>query len=129
MTVWIAAPVLAAVIIAQPLVNENVLEPSVCNEVEHAIARAPSDAPATALSPCETNGLDGTQIAIRLVSSQRSDGRWMLGTNDVTSAAVALLKGLIGADDPSAVRAAPLPSAPPCGASGRSGRPRSQTSP
>jgi len=81
----------AAVITAQPLVNEDVPEPSVVNEVEHALSRAPADAPPTALLPVETNGLDRTQLAIRLVSTQGSDGRWTVGTNDVTAAAVRLL--------------------------------------
>jgi len=83
---------LAAVITAQPLVNEDVLEPSVMNEVEHAIARAPTNAPPTELLPVSTNGLSCTQLAIRLVSSQGADGRWLVGTNDVTAAAVRLLK-------------------------------------
>lgn len=84
----------AAVITAQPLVNEDVLEPSVCNEVAHALAMAPTNAPAANLAPVDTNGLNRTQIAIRLVSSQRADGRWMVGTNDVTAAAVEMLKQL-----------------------------------
>ena len=35
-----------------------------------------------------TNGQSRTQVAIRLVSAQKADGRWFVGTNDVTSAAV-----------------------------------------
>ena len=41
-----------------------------------------------------TNSLTATQKAIRLVSSQRSDGRWFVGTNDVTAVAVEILKNL-----------------------------------
>ena len=85
----------ATVITAQPIVNEDVPEPSVCNEIEHVLARAPTDAPPTAIVPLVTNGLNRTQIAIRLVSAQRADGRWLVGTNDVTAAAVELLKGML----------------------------------
>ena len=99
--------ILAAALVAQPLVNEDVLEPSVENEVVHALARAPKvDATpkgdATLLSRAErlylhtfaTNGLSATDRAIRLVSSQQADGRWCVGTNDVTRAAVLLLHRL-----------------------------------
>jgi len=91
--------VVAAVISAQPLVDGNVLEPSVLNEVEHALAMAPKDAAATtngvsAFLDGVTNVADRTQLAVRLVSRQRADGRWFSGTNDVTAAAVRLLEGL-----------------------------------
>ena len=86
---------LAVSITAQPLVNEDVLEPSVRNEVRHALSLAPTNAPASLSLPVPTNGLDRTQIAIRLVSAQRADGRWLVGTNDVTSAAVGLLKEVL----------------------------------
>ena len=86
------ALVIAAVITAQPLVNEDVLEPSVRNEVRHALSLAPTNTPAATLLPVPTNGLNRTQLAIRLVSAQKADGRWFVGTNDVTSAAVSLLK-------------------------------------
>lgn len=85
----------AAVITAQPLVNEDVLEPSVRNEILHALQVAPTNAPAATALPIPTNGLSRTQIAIGLVSSQKGDGRWFAGTNDVTSAAVELLKELL----------------------------------
>jgi hypothetical protein len=87
--------VIAAVITAQPLVNEDVLEPSVRNEVCHALSLAPTNAPAATLLPVPTNGLNRTQLAIRLVSAQKADGRWFVGTNDVTSAAVSLLKEVL----------------------------------
>ena len=89
------AIVIAAVITAQPLVNEDVLEPSVRNEVRHALSLAPTNAPTATLLPLPTNGLNRTQLAIRLVSAQKADGRWFVGTNDVTSAATELLKELL----------------------------------
>ena len=85
----------AAALTAQPLVNEDVLEPSVRNEVRHALSLAPTNAPVAMALPLSTNGLNRTQIAIGLVSAQKGDGRWFVGTNDVTSAAVELLKELL----------------------------------
>ena len=85
----------AAVITAQPPVNEDVLEPSVRNEVRHALSIAPTNAPAATALPIPTNGLNRTQIAIGLVSAQKGDGRWCVGTNDVTSTAIELLKELL----------------------------------
>lgn len=85
----------AAVITAQPLVNEDVLEPSVRNEILHALQVAPTNAPPATVLPISTNGLNRTQVAIALVSAQKGDGRWFAGTNDVTSAAVELLKELL----------------------------------
>ena len=94
---------------AQPTVSADVLEPSVRNEVRHALSRAPSVAATNVLSRAsadfarlyETNGLSAMDAAIRLVSTQRADGRWRAGTNDVTAAAVRLLTELAGeaADD------------------------------
>ena len=86
---------LAVTITAQPLVNEDVLEPSVRNEVRHALSLAPTNAPPATILPAWTNGQNRTQVAIRLVSAQRADGRWLVGTNDVTSAAVKTLKELL----------------------------------
>ena len=86
------AILLAASITAQPLVNEDVLEPSVRNEVCHALSLAPTNAPAATIPPVWTNGQDRTHVAIRLVSEQRADGRWLVGTNDVTTAVVEILK-------------------------------------
>ena len=92
MILKITAFVLAVSISAQPLVNEDVLEPSVRNEVCHALSLAPTNAPVATVLPVWTNGQSRTQVAIRLVSAQRADGRWLFGTNDVTFAAVELLK-------------------------------------
>ena len=100
--------ILSALLVAQPLANEDVLEPSVENEVAHALARAGLvQTPARELTRTErdllqsyaTNGLSVTAKAIRLVSSQQADGRWRSGTNDVTRAAVAILRGLVGVDE------------------------------
>ena len=89
---------LAAAITAQPLVDEDVLEPSVENEVEHALSLAPTNASSAATARetalLATNGLSRTAIAIRLVSLQRADGRFYVGTNDVTAAAAAVLSEL-----------------------------------
>ena len=86
---------LAVTITAQPLVNEDVLEPSVRNEVRHALSLAPTNAPVATVPPVWTNGQNRTQVAIRLVSAQKADGRWLVGTTDVTSAAVGLLKEVL----------------------------------
>jgi hypothetical protein len=96
--VKILLPVLFGVVItAQPLVNEEILEPSVANEVWHALSRSPTNAPpATAEVQSRafawTNGLSRSAIAVRLVSEQQGDGRWIFGTNDVTAAVVRMLE-------------------------------------
>ena len=86
---------LAVTITAHPLANEDFLEPSVRNEVRHALSLAPTNAPAATVPTSWTNGLDRTQVAIRLVSAQKADGRWLSGTNDVTSAAVEILREVL----------------------------------
>ncbi len=100
--------VLALVIPAQPLVDADVLEPSVRNEVDHALNVAPTNVVPFCRLPADvrlfcttndvfgTNGLTQTDVAIKLISSQRSDGHWRVGTNDVTSAALEILKRLQG---------------------------------
>lgn len=101
------AMILGAAIVAQPTVSPDALEPSVRNEVDHARARAPSVSATNALAAAEaeflrlyeTNGLSATDAAIRLVSTQRPDGRWTAGTNDVTRAALTLLDRLAGDGD------------------------------
>ena len=127
---------LALAIELPPLVDEDVLEPSIQNEADHALSLARAAAPAPAAAPdtspaspapaeplgpqspagrpprdasqepspvatspapplpFDTNGLSRTEIAIRLVSAQKADGRWYSGTNDVTSAAVEILESL-----------------------------------
>ena len=168
--------ILAAIVQIQPIVSEDVLEPSVRNEVDHALSLAAAamstNSPAAASTPSPfaiaatnsptaaastsspiaaaatssppaastsspfaiaatnsptaaastsspiaqpttnafafvasptnavpgdifgTNGLSATEIAIKLVSSQRADGRWLSGTNDVTAAAIQILLSL-----------------------------------
>ena len=87
--------ILATTLSLQPLVSEDVLEPSVQNEVDHAIAMGEKALGTNVVEVLVgTNSLTATQKAIRLVSSQRSDGRWFVGTNDVTAVAVEILKNL-----------------------------------
>ena len=95
---------LAAAFAVQPLVSEDVLEPSVLNEVDHALSRAPAEAFAAACATnapaadlagiLGTNALSATEAAVRLVSAQDACGRWFDGTNDVTAAAVRMLRSL-----------------------------------
>lgn len=99
---WPAASIIAAgIIVAVPLVDDDILEPSVRNEVDHALSVAErlgatnGTADAAVFSAAyPTNGLSRTAIALKLVSAQRPDGRWTSGTNDVTAAALEVLKSL-----------------------------------
>jgi len=95
--------ILALTLTVHPLANEDVLEPSVANEVDHALSRAPTNVPSVTALPLfptghvfATNGLSRTAIAIRLVSAQRADGRWYAvwngRTNDMTAVAVERLE-------------------------------------
>lgn len=77
----------SAVITAPPIVSDRVLEPSVENEVMHALDRAPKIVP--------VGGILATN-ALALVSCQRADGRFFDGTNDITHAAVRTLRWLAG---------------------------------
>ena len=88
---------LGAAITAQPLVSGDVLEPSAENEAWHALSRSPANAPPVPAEAEErafawTNGLSRSAVVLRLVSMQRGDGRWLCGTNDVTSAAVRIIQ-------------------------------------
>jgi hypothetical protein len=102
-----AALVIAAAIVAQPLVDADVLEPSVQNEVDHAVslgerwlaAHPPAtNAPAAHVPSGDlfaTNGLTRERIAIKLISSQRAGGWWLAETNTApTRLALQILKGL-----------------------------------
>ena len=86
----------------QPLVDDEVLEPSVQNEVDHALNTSPTNSPVNSaacvafIELYRTNGLTATDAAIDLVSRQKSDGRWFCETNDVTWAAREILKRLSG---------------------------------
>ena len=90
--------IMATTVFAHPLANGDDLPTSVLNEVEHALAIAPKATATTNGVPeflgSVTNGASRTQMAVRLVSRQRADGRWLVGTNDVTAAAVRLLEDL-----------------------------------
>lgn len=94
MALKLLALALAVTITAHPLVSEDMLEPSVRNEVDHALSLAPTNASASVSLPFVTNGLSNSQLAIRLISAQGPDGRWRAGTNDFTAAAVRVLKSL-----------------------------------
>ena len=99
MSAWaplaLAAFAVPAALVVQPLADDDVLEPSVRNEVDRALAVAPTNPPPCALAaPFGTNAMSATALAVRLVSSQRADGRWLVGTNDATAAAVELLRAL-----------------------------------
>ena len=125
-----AATALCAMLAAAftPLPDADYLEPSIQNEVDHALARAYSarekgQGPRAKgegaggegdISPTSTNNssfvahnssfstnstffilhstLSKTDLAIRLVSLQKADGRWYDGTNDVTSAVINILE-------------------------------------
>ncbi len=101
----------------QPLPQpDGPLEPSVQNEVDHAVAlgerwlAAHAPAVASARRPCQgtnavavtvagdlfaTNGLTRERIAVKLISSQRSEGWWLMETNTApTRLAIEILKGL-----------------------------------
>ena len=83
----------AATITVTPLSNPEFLEPSIQNEVEHALNRVPAELKFSAYS----FAADGTatERVLRLVRSQRGDGRWCDGTYDITYAAVRELKKLV----------------------------------
>ena len=82
------------------------LEPSIINEVDHALSRVPVDA-ACAVSTAtnsvalgdifSTNGLSMSDIAIQLVSRQDSSGRWIVNGTNATAEAVAILVSLTDA--------------------------------
>jgi len=98
--------VLALVITAQPLVDEDVLEPSVQNEVDHALNVAPTNDVVVTQASIDfnelyrTNGMSATERAIALVSSQGRDGRWLHAGKDVTPVAAHLLRTAAGYDEP-----------------------------
>ena len=101
----------AASIGIQPLPQpDGPLEPSIQNEVDHAVALGERwlAAAASARRPCQgggtnavprdlfaTNGLTREKIAIKLISSQRAGGWWLVETNVApTRLAIEILKGL-----------------------------------
>ena len=93
----------AATFAVRPLPQEDgPLEPSVQNEVDHALDRAEAwlgrHADTNALPQGDffkTNGMPRAQIALQLVSGQRGEGWWATPTNAApTRLAVEILKGL-----------------------------------
>ena len=94
-----ALAILAVTITANVINGPDTLEPSVLNEVEHALAVAPADtnAPVRAAGDVfATNGLSITAIAVRLVSLQKSDGRWRVSGTNFTHEAVRILESVSG---------------------------------
>jgi len=100
--------IVAATFSVKPLPQaEGPLEPSIQNEVDHAIDRGEAwlvrqrlPAPATnrVETACDlfaTNGLTREKIALKLISAQRGEGWWVTSTNAApTRLAVTILKGL-----------------------------------
>ena len=90
-----------AVMVARPPANPDVLEPSVQNEVDHALSLVPRRSAETnraILAACKefmqiyaTNGMNATERAIALVSSQKG-GEWHWRGTNVTAAAGKLLQ-------------------------------------
>ena len=102
---FIPTALAAAAISAQPISDGSILEPSVENEVAHALSRIPPGAAGVSQGAAaraaaatndvfSTNGLNATAIAVKLVSSQNSEGRWIVGTNDFTAVASDILESL-----------------------------------
>lgn len=99
----VLAMLFAAAFAVRPLPRaDGPLEPSIQNEVDHALDRAAAwlgrHADTNALSQDDlfkTNGLPRERIALRLVSTQRGAGWWLTPTNAApTKLAVEILKGL-----------------------------------
>ena len=90
---------LAALVVQVPADPDGPLEPSVLNEVEHALSRAPAcatNAPAAFGDIFATNGLSATAVAVSLVSRQGSSGEWIVNGTNATAEAVAILMALVG---------------------------------
>lgn len=95
----------AAVCGFQPLPQpDGPLEPSIQNEVDHAVSIGERWLASHASAACTnlpsgdlfaTNGLTRERVAIKLISSQRSGGWWLVETNSApTRLALEILKGL-----------------------------------
>ena len=85
----------AAVITATPSASPEVLEPSVMNEVEHALSRSPAF---SRFSRHDFGGSNATERALAVIRAQGADGRWTVGNDDFTFAAVSELKRLAYGD-------------------------------
>lgn len=93
------AIMLAAAISAELIGNPDVPGESVLNEVEHALSRAPADTNANLCAGRDvfaTNGLSASAVAVRLVSLQGGDGRWMVNGTNFTHEAVGILRAACG---------------------------------
>ena len=92
-------PIALAATFTVPIINDSgyTLEPSVINEVEHALDRAPTNPPPLNVSYdiFGTNGLSASDIAIKLVSCQDSDGCWKVNSTNATSEAIKILSLLL----------------------------------
>ena len=91
-------PLLAALVVQVPADPDGPLEPSVLNEVEHALGRAPvcaTNAPAVFGDIFATNGLSATAVAVSLVSKQDKSGEWIVNGTNATSEAVAILSSFV----------------------------------
>ena len=90
---------LAALVVQTPADPDGPLEPSVMNEVEHALGRAPvccrTNAPAAFGDIFATNGLSATAIAVSLVSRQGKDGTWIVNGTNATAEAVSILSSFV----------------------------------
>lgn len=87
--------------------EEGPLEPSIQNEVDHAVDRGEAWLARQRFAPpptngvevvCDlfaTNGLTREKIALKLISGQKGEGWWMTSTNAApTRLAISILKGL-----------------------------------
>ena len=83
--------------------EDEVLEPSIQNEVDHAIDRGEAWLAASQLTNrlervqdlFSTNALTREKIALKLISSQKGEGWWVTPTNAApTRLALEILKGL-----------------------------------
>lgn len=98
----VLAMICASSFAISPIPHEDApLEPSIQNEVDHAVDLAERwlalNAGTNSLSGdfFGTNGMTRTGIALKLLRSQRAGGYWTTGTNDApTKLAVSILKGL-----------------------------------
>ena len=90
---------LAALVVHIPADPDGPLEPSVMNEVEHALSRVPeccrTNSPVAFGDIFATNGLSASAIAVSLVSRQGKDGKWIVNGTNATSEAVSILSAFV----------------------------------
>lgn len=109
---FLLAAIMAVAFKVRPMPQQDgPLEPSIQNEVDHAVdlaeawlvrqtnlvatARANTTNGVDAARLFSTNGLTREKIALKLISAQRGEGWWIVSTNAApTRAAVEILKGL-----------------------------------